>query len=142
MEAVQWDDSLSVGIALIDDQHRAWMARFADMAAAIESRQGPREIARTLGFLVDYTERHFATEEKHMTASGYPDLAEHRQKHDELRGTLDNLVQDFQEEGATHILADYVRNFLGNWFVDHIRGTDQKFAAFLRDRGITLPREP
>ncbi|MBC8371990.1 MAG: hypothetical protein H8E53_00220 [Planctomycetes bacterium] len=51
---------------------------------------------------------------------------------------MERLVDDFQEEGATHILADFLETFLGNWLVDHIRGTDVQFGAHLKDKGIEL----
>ena len=41
-----------------------------------------RQTTKTLGFLVDYTETHFSTEEKHMAANNYGGLDEHKAKHD------------------------------------------------------------
>ncbi len=142
MEPLQWDESLSVGVELIDKQHQAWIRRFNDTSSAVASQQGPREIAQTLVFLMEYTDFHFATEEKHMAANDYPALADHRAKHEELKGTLANLVEDFREEGATHVLADFIETFLRNWLTGHIREVDQQFGAFLRDKGISLPAEP
>lgn len=142
MEAMQWNDSLSVGIELIDDQHKMWIQRLNDISAAIDSRQGPREIAKTLGFLVDYTDFHFATEERHMTDNAYPALDEHRRKHEELKGILANLVQDFEEEGATHILADFVQTLLCNWLTEHILNVDTQFGRFLKEKGISIAEGP
>jgi len=138
MPQINWTDSLAIGIPLIDDQHKTWITRLNAVAAAIASHQGPDQVALTLGFLIEYTQFHFATEEKHMTANAYPELEQHRARHDELRTTLDNLVQDFEEEGPTHSLADAVNTFLGNWLTNHIEAVDQRFGAFLKDKGITL----
>lgn len=141
MEPLQWDDSLSVGVELVDKQHKMWIQRLNDISAAINSRQGPREIAKTLGFLVEYTEFHFSTEEKHMVANSYPGVVDHQAKHEKLKGTLAHLVEDFQKEGATHILADFIETFLCNWLTGHIREVDLQFGAFLEDKGISLPAE-
>jgi hemerythrin len=138
MTTIQWDDSFSVGIALIDEQHKTWIQHLNDLSTAVESHLGTEHIAQTLGFLVDYTQFHFATEEKHMRANSYPGLAEHRRKHGELRDTLDNLVQDFEEDGATHILAEALDTFLGNWLIKHIEEVDLKFGTFLSDKGIAI----
>ena len=43
-----------------------------------------------------------------MAAAGYPASKDHQAKHQELRDTLENLVRDFEEEGATHLLAEAV----------------------------------
>jgi hemerythrin len=141
MEPLQWDDSLSVGVELIDEQHKMWIQRLNEVSAAVDSRQGPKEIAKTLGFLVGYTDYHFSTEEKHMVANSYPGLVDHQAKHGELKVTLAHLVEGFEEEGATHLLADFIETFLRNWLTGHIRQVDQRFGAFLRDKGISLPAE-
>jgi len=138
MPQLQWNDSLSTGVELIDDQHKTWIRHYNALAGAVESNQGPREIAETLGFLVDYTEFHFGTEEKHMVAAAYPGLDEHKAKHAELRAALARLVEDFEEEGATHVLANFLKTFLGTWLVDHIRGVDVRFGAHLKDKGIEI----
>jgi hemerythrin len=141
MDKIQWNKSLSVGIPLIDEQHKIWIGRVSDLAEAIAARQGADAIGRTLGFLVNYTNYHFSTEERHMEEQGYPELAEHRRKHGELRQTLSNLVQDFEEEGSTQALAEFARNFLDHWLTGHIQEVDIKFGEFLKSKGIELPAE-
>ena len=138
MKKIQWDDSLSVGVDAIDEQHKIWIGRYNSVVEAIESRGGPAPVTNTLGFLIDYTDVHFSTEEGFMTQSGYPELDAHKAKHEELRGTVANLVQDFEEEGETHVLEDAVETLLGNWLIDHIRETDQLFGAFVKANGIVL----
>ena len=138
MSTMQWDESLSVGVTLIDEQHKAWIERFNAVCDAVEAHKGPEEISKTLSFLLDYTEMHFSTEEKHMTANDYPQLEEHRSRHEELKSTLDNLVQDFEEEGATHSLALAIDSFMGTWLVRHITNVDRKLGDFLKEKGIVL----
>jgi hemerythrin len=138
MNKIQWDDSLSVGVDAIDEQHKIWIGRYNSVVEAIESRGGPAPITNTLGFLIDYTDTHFSTEEGFMTRAGYPELGAHKAKHDELRETVANLIQDFEEEGETHALESAVETFLGNWLIDHIRETDQLFGAFVKANGIVL----
>ncbi|MBD3237059.1 MAG: bacteriohemerythrin [Candidatus Eisenbacteria bacterium] len=138
MSRVQWDESLSIGIRVIDEQHQRWIQHLNEVASALESEEGAAHIVKTLGFLVDYTEYHFTTEEKHMAAHGYPEIEAHRAKHAELKRTLANLVQEFEEDGATQSLADAVDTLLGNWLVKHIREVDQAFGDFLQERDIVL----
>ena len=141
MKKLQWEYSLSVGIELIDRQHKQWIDHFNNAAEAVEAQQGAMHITKTLGFLIDYTETHFSTEERHMTATNYAGLDEHRAKHDELRRTLADLVQDFEEEGVTYKLADATDTFLGNWLIKHIQNVDMKFGAFVKKEGIVLAEE-
>lgn len=132
MEQIQWTDALSVGIPFIDGQHQEWIVRFNALASAVDRHLGPLQVAQTLSFLVDYTHEHFAAEEAQMTAHQYPALPEHAQLHASLKGTLKNLVQDFEEEGPTHDLAAYIDTFLRNWLITHIQQVDSRFGAFVR----------
>jgi hemerythrin len=132
MKRMQWDKSLSIGIEQIDNQHKKWMEHFNDAAEAIEAKQTQTQISKTLGFLMDYTEMHFSTEEKYMAELGYAGLQEHKAKHDELRATLSNLVKDFEDEGVTSGLAEAIDSFVRNWLIQHIHEVDKKFAAFAK----------
>jgi hemerythrin len=131
VQALEWNESLSVGVELIDEQHQIWISRFNSVADAIAQRHGAAVVSKILGFLVEYTEEHFATEEARMAETGYPDAVAHKAKHDALRKTLDGLVQDFREDGPTEDLAVAVDTFLGNWLLAHIRDVDMKLGAFL-----------
>jgi hemerythrin-like metal-binding protein len=141
MPEIQWSDDLSVGIDLIDEQHQTLIQRINDVSAAAEAHHILDKIVKTLDFLVDYTNYHFSTEEKHMTANQYPGLEAHQKAHRDLIDTLSDLERDFKEEGATHRLGDAVHALLGNWLIKHIKGVDMKFGEFLREKGITLPKE-
>jgi hemerythrin len=132
MKKMQWNNSLSIGIEQIDNQHKTWIEHFNNAAEAIAAQQSSAQISKTLGFLMDYTEMHFSTEEKYMTELGYAGLQEHKARHNELRTTLTNLVKDFEDEGATSRLADAIDSFLGNWLFQHIREIDSKFAEFAK----------
>jgi len=138
MEKIQWQNNLSVGVPLIDAQHKQWIAHYNDIVESIASRQNKTQIAKTLGFLIDYTGIHFATEEKHMAGSRYPAFQEHKSKHDGLRATLGNLVKEFEEEGATGQLSEAIDTFLGHWLIRHIQEVDTKFGEYVKEKGIVL----
>lgn len=141
MTQLKWTDKLSVGVDLIDEQHKMLIQRLNDMSSAIEFNKGPNEIARMLSFLIDYTDFHFSTEEKHMEEQEYHGLEEHIAKHEEFKTTLADLESDYREDGATHLLAHSIDTFLINWLVNHISGVDVEFGNFLREKGITLTGE-
>lgn len=135
---LNWSNKLSVGVDLIDEQHKMLIQRLNDMSRAIEFNKGPGEIVRTLEFLIEYTDFHFSAEERYMKEHGYPGLEKHITKHEEFTGTLANLENDFKEEGATNLLAHSLDTFLINWLINHISGVDIEFGKFLKEKGITL----
>ena len=138
MASIEWTSDLTVGVPLIDAQHKALIAHLASLAAAIGKRQGETEIMGTLSFLSDYTQMHFATEIRHMTATAYPGLAEHQVRHDEFGAMLTTLHADLAEEGVTKVLADSIQTLMMNWLRNHIRTLDVQFGEFLQGKGITL----
>ncbi len=138
MKRIQWDDSLSVGVEVIDEQHQKWIGHYNDVVTALEEHHGPAPAAGTLSFLIDYTDVHFATEEGFMRKAAYPGMDDHKAQHDELRASVANLVQDFEEEGETSALEVAVETFLGNWLITHIHKTDRLFGAYVKENGIDL----
>ncbi|UCH05718.1 MAG: hemerythrin family protein [Candidatus Thorarchaeota archaeon] len=136
MARIEWDQSLSVGVDLIDDQHKMLIQKLRNIAEAIEKKQATGEIAKTLNFMVDYTDFHFSTEEKYMEEYSYPGRENHIQQHEEFKESLKRLVQDFQEEGATQVLSSSISTFLLNWLIKHIKGIDIGFGEFLREKGF------
>lgn len=141
MKDIEWTDDLSVGVEVIDEQHKMLIQHLNNLTRAIEQHQGPEKIGTTLGFLIDYTDCHFSSEERHMATHDYPELGAHRVQHDQFKTTLSNLEEDFKEEGATHDLADSIDTLLVNWLINHIRGVDVKFGDFLESNGIALTQE-
>jgi hemerythrin-like metal-binding protein len=138
MKKIQWQDSLSVGITPIDTQHKQWIEYFNNTSEAIASQKNRTQITGTLGFLVNYTETHFSTEEKFMASNNYPGFQAHKAIHDELRSTLASLVRDYEEEGITANLSKSIDTFLGNWLIQHIQEVDMQFGAFIKDKNIVL----
>ena len=78
MEKGLWDDSLSVGVATIDEQHKMLLKHLGELSEAVGLKRGSTEIVGTLDFLVDYTQLHFATEEKHMSENDYAEYEQHK----------------------------------------------------------------
>jgi hemerythrin len=138
MADIVWTSDLSVGVPTIDEQHKALIERLNAVAGAVARRQGETQIQDTLSFLVDYTEFHFGTEVKHMTALAYPGLAEHQARHEEFKAMLATLHEDLAEEGVTKALADSIQTLLLNWLRNHIQTIDRQFGAFLQAKGAVI----
>jgi hemerythrin len=64
--------------------------------------------------MIDYTEFHFSTEEKHMTGQGFPGYDTYKQQHEEFESTLNHMVGDFEEDGATEALSSSINTYLIN----------------------------
>jgi hemerythrin len=135
MAKFQWDESLNVGIDLINEQHKMLIQKINDLSDAVENVQGAESIVQTLDFLIEYTDFHFGTEEKHMEELNYPAMNAHKTAHAEFKDTLKNLYDDFDEEGATQPIAESINTFMINWLIKHIKVIDVEFGKFLIEKG-------
>ncbi len=127
---IEWDESLSVGVNEIDEQHKMMVYRLNELSVAIEQGAESSILYETMNFLIDYTEHHFGTEEKYMTENNYPGIDDHKEKHNEFKRTLKNLGQSLLKDGATLDLTNQVNIFLVNWLIDHIKGVDQELGKY------------
>ncbi len=134
MEKIVWDNNLSIGIDLIDQQHKMLIQRLQAVCEAIESNQGEGTIAKTLDFLLDYADFHFSEEEKQMAEHDYSGLDLQKQQHEEFKNAVKKLVEDFEAEGAVKDIADHIRDFLFIWLKKHIRDVDLQFGRFLNEK--------
>ena len=69
--SVEWDESLSIGIGIIDDQHRKLIERVNAFSAATENMDS-REIENTISYLTGYVIQHFGAEDLIMIRNGHP----------------------------------------------------------------------
>lgn len=135
MALMQWNDKLSVGIAVIDADHKKLVGMVNDLYDAVSAGKGADKMGRILDGLIDYTKSHFAREEAFFAQHGYPESAAHKKEHADLaRQVLD--VQAKYKAGATSTLSLQVMNFLKDWLLKHIQGSDKKYAPFLNAKGV------
>ena len=133
MVKIEWTPGLATGIELVDTQHKMLLEKLNDISEAIEKHQGTDVIIKTLDFMMDYTDFHFTDEEKHMKEHKYPRLDYHKKMHQEFVDTLNKMITEFKEDGATERLAESVNIYLFNWLVTHIKGVDGAYGKYLKE---------
>jgi len=134
MPIMTWKESYSVGIAEIDKQHKKLIELINTMHDAMAKGQGKAVVGKTLGDLISYCASHFAAEEKYFDQYGYPDAADHKDKHQKMTAKVLALQMQF-EQGKATITLD-VMEFLQQWLDKHILGTDKKYSEFLNSKGV------
>ncbi|MFY9646956.1 MAG: bacteriohemerythrin [Terriglobales bacterium] len=135
MPLIAWNDRLSVGIASIDKEHQKLVGLLNDFYDAVQTGKGKESLASVLAALIDYTKIHFANEEQLFAKTGYPDAAAHKKAHDDLTHQVVE-IQNKYLQGASTTLSVETLNFLKNWLLTHIQGTDKKYSPHLASRGI------
>ncbi len=130
----EWKNDYSVGIGSIDAQHQNLFQIVSELYAAMSAGQGKAVLAKTLDRLVQYTASHFAHEERLMGQHGYPDLAAHKAAHDALTKKVLQFQANFESGNA--IMTVDLFEFLNDWLVTHIQGTDRKYVPFMVQKAV------
>jgi hemerythrin len=135
--SLQWDESMALGIAEIDAQHRAIVEHFSRLSEAAQSGAGKELLEELTQFLVAYAGEHFATEDLLMVKWLYPKIEEHRAEHKCFTMDAESFRDKVEAEGATRELAITITGKLIRWIIQHIKKDDREMVAFLLDRMTT-----
>ncbi len=133
-DLVVWDDTLSVGIEEIDQQHKILVKLINEMHEAIEHKEASTVAKPILDKLIQYTIIHFAVEEALMRIFHYPDYEEHKKHHEELTREVITLRKKVRT-GEAHINFQLM-HFLQGWLTHHILQEDMSYSEFFLERGI------
>ena len=130
-----WDDSLQIGVNLIDEQHHELVNMLDEFADACRHGEGRTEVGQTLKFVVSYVKNHFKDEEELQALYVYPDAAAHKVLHTGFIERTIELVQELKNNGPSAELSDRVKKVLIVWFLRHIRVEDIKVGKHIKDAG-------
>ncbi len=125
MELIKWSDKYSVNNFLLDSQHKKLIAIINELHTAMKVARGNEIMQTIFDELIWYTKEHFRTEEQIMLKFNYPAYNEHKAEHEKLTEQVLKLQKDYKE-GKSLITMDTM-NFLKNWLINHIEGTDKKY---------------
>lgn len=127
MTAVKWSDDLSVGVHILDADHRMLIDLINQIVEGAKGGVDAKKLDRVLKALDEYADFHFIREEAMMEACGYPGLAEHRKVHEKLLHQVRNIRDHFARE-RSKAFTDEVLAFLTQWLTKHIMGHDKSYA--------------
>ena len=125
-----WSQDYSVGIRLIDNDHKDLVDMVNSLHDQISGSDSEEQIATTLAFLARYVREHFTREEALMAQYGYPDLAAHKASHHELAAEIHAAQKVFTSE-PERLDPQKLLLFLRDWLVHHILSEDMKYVPYL-----------
>ncbi|MDR3139217.1 MAG: bacteriohemerythrin [Treponema sp.] len=128
---IEWEDRYSLGIPLIDEQHKKLVDMTNDLyRGCLQGDEAARDyFMKAVHGTVDYVKYHFAAEEKILEKIRYPGLAEHKREHEGFVKKVFEDVKSF-EEGRKFVPNLFVR-YLKDWILAHIAVEDKKYAEYI-----------
>ncbi len=134
MALISWNDNLSIGVEVVDGQHKKMIEMVNELHAAMKAREGDAVLNLIFMGLADYTKTHFSTEEDIMLSHEYPEYDAHKKEHEDLIAQVAELRKRADRK-ELNITIDLL-HFLRDWVKNHIMNTDKKLGNFLNSRGI------
>ncbi len=131
MEAFVWSDKLATGIVEVDEQHRHLVTLLNQVGNLCTLESSVAQINPVLEALVQYTQYHFATEERMMVQMAVS--AAHQQNHLQAHQaftqqmTLALGVIKQSPQNSTMLLGQLLE-YLTRWLLQHIMVVDFRMA--------------
>lgn len=134
MQLFEWDGSFITGNSLVDDQHEQLVNLINRFGKSLSNNGSPATISidDVCTELIDYANLHFREEERLMASVGLDKrhLLEHHNQHEELISQIGPMRQLVLVGDLA--ASKYMFEFLVNWLVFHILGTDMLMARQMR----------
>ena len=131
---VEWKDEYSVGIDSIDEQHKKLLGLINQLQTAVDFSTGEKFEQEALDQLVAYTKTHFSYEEGLMEENQYPDFEPHKAQHQKMIARVDEVLAEYALDQDTAM--SNASNFLKDWLINHINGTDKQYSSYLIGKGV------
>jgi hemerythrin len=131
-ELVSWSPTFSVGVKIIDDQHKELLNLTNDLFnhSTGDPEQEAEYFNKVIHQAVDYVKVHFATEEKIMKATRFDGYTAHKQEHDVFVLTTVEAVKEFNVSKKIN-LVQFTR-FLKDWILTHIAVMDKGYFEYFK----------
>jgi hemerythrin len=128
---IAWNDSLSVSVRRIDNQHRQIMETISKLNHQLQ--QGPPELSlEVIDQLICIASPHIMAEEELMLRFHFPEYKDHHRRHNEFAAKLHEL----RKQAAADSLTREVPILLMDKLCSHIRDVDRRYATCFNNNRV------
>lgn len=128
---IEWKDVYSIGNDIIDEDHKHLFKILNSLEESIKTLK-PEDVSNLLNVLLQYSKIHFKNEEQEMIKHHYPDSNRHIKEHNDF---IDSVKQmEKKSMSLTFGTMMNMSNFLKDWIISHLLGTDKEFEEFVRNK--------
>jgi len=133
MDKVEWSDRFSVGVKAIDQQHKTLIDMTNRLIDTPNVDSNSAVITDLLDGMIKYATTHFVDEERLMSMHNYPDYEAHQAQHIAFMKKTAEFCSVEEGKTVVHGFSDTVLEFLRDWWVSHILGSDMKFKPYVTE---------
>jgi len=136
-DQIEWKEEYEIGVAHIDFQHRKLVNLLERLRQSLGQGLDNPVVGTTLKSIVDYTQSHFADEEKLMRQIGFVGIEEHTLLHRQLLSEVASILQKLKKGGE--FTPEDLLQFLVRWVTDHVIKEDTKIGVAFREMKAAQP---
>ncbi|WP_431858458.1 bacteriohemerythrin [Azospirillum sp.] len=130
MDHVVWDESMSVGVGILDTDHKRLLEMFNGLLKTGVATKSKDDLIPLIEGLRDYTNVHFRREEAFMERHGFPDLEAHKAAHRYFVDEVEKLGGELDGDHTMMLRIDLIL-LLKEWLIEHIQTTDKQYQPYL-----------
>ncbi|QQE64649.1 hemerythrin [Leptolyngbya sp. BL0902] len=130
-----WNESLKIGVPLIDVQHQQLFDQMDLLVDSIRNKKDFKQIKNILHFLKMYVANHFGYEEQCMHLYKCPMAGQNQLAHLYFNKRLTEIEVLVDSAQSLDHVADKVSQELIHWFVNHVRGIDSNLGPCAQPTG-------
>lgn len=132
MPLIKWRDSYSVGVERFDNEHKILVDLINEMFIVVRDKKSVDHLGTAIDRLIEYTQKHFSSEEDALAQVNYPDLNAHKDMHKRL---ITNVLEHKKriENNDRQERTDFY-HFLRDWLLTHIVEEDMLYKDYFSDK--------
>ncbi len=130
---MRYSEDYRLGHETLDAEHQLLFGLITELQSEIQVGRGQAALADLLQRLFMYAVMHFATEDRLMMESDYPDAQHHRAEHDATIANLKRLESECQARVPS--APEDTLLFMREWASNHISNGDRRLVAHLSQHG-------
>jgi hemerythrin len=134
MALLEWKDSHSVGVDILDEQHKQIFKLVNKLSESLMNDLADTRPKTLLKELSDYSDLHFKTEEGLFERYGYDKKNAHIYAHDIFRKKIKNY--DDKLNTKEDFLSLKVVDFMSDWWLRHVIYSDFLYKEFFVSKGV------
>lgn len=136
--SLKWSENFEIGFYIIDKQHKKLFEIYNNLVELFYESSNCTSIHDVLSQLVEYTELHFAWEERLMQKLQYSEQVKHGQMHKNLIVEITSFQHELAHDAP--VLTYEILMFVKKWLFDHILSEDMKLKPLIKENDDYLSK--
>jgi hemerythrin-like metal-binding protein len=126
---IKWQDEYSVGVKELDAQHQNLLNIINTLLVGQQDKYDAIKMSEMISSLIHHAYIHFATEERYLVQTNFPDIKTHVLEHvGFIMKTLELSLK--VKEGTNDDRLELLR-YLKGWYSSHVLGSDRLLIPYI-----------